>query len=166
FFIEYDATKGRGVYGDVLLAIRDKQGIEYASMPNRVKWYENHLNEIYWSLKIRLYPEERVDLPMNKQIAYLAVTIGHELFIHSAIDTVEMWENGNLQEALENAYQFRGESGDYDHILYVKGKRQRMNQYLAELKKAVSGSGVGVSINDIQQAINEHDNGYKHLKNR
>lgn len=135
-------------------------------MPNRVKWYENHLNEIYWSLKIRLYPEERVDLPMNKQIAYLAVTIGHELFIHSAIDTLGMWKEGKLQEALVNASQFRGESGDYDHTLYITGKRQRMNLYLAELKNAVVGSGIGVTAYDIQQAINEHDNGYKHLKNR
>lgn len=166
FFMEYDATRGRGVYGDTRLYIRDEKGTFYQKNPRKVDWYKAHTNEVYLVVEVHLYPEERVDMPMNKQIAHLAVTIGHELFIHSAIDTVEMWENGNLQEALENAYQFRGESGDYDHILYVKGKRQRMNQYLAELKKAVSGSGVGVSINDIQQAINEHDNGYKHLKNR
>lgn len=166
FFIEFDATGNRSVVGNITIGLRDDSGKSYRKDPSVTDWYEKNPGQVYWVINVQLHPEVFVGKNMNVQIANLAVAIGHELFIHSAIDTLEMWKEGKIRGALENAFQFRGETGDYDHTLYVKGKRQRMNQYLTELKKAVSGSGVGVSVYDIQQAINEHDNGYKHLKNR
>lgn len=74
---------------------------------------------------------------------------------------MELWHSGKYREALNAACENHGESGDLDHKLYLQGKRQRMNQYLKELKQVAANSKYGINMSDIQNAINLHDNDLK-----
>lgn len=97
----------------------------------------------------------------------MAVTIGHELFVHSAhIEAVELWENGKYTEAIDKEMIDRGFNGNIDHKLYMQGKKPKMTQYLKELKSVAPTSGYGLTATDIQSAINSHDKTYKYLLNQ
>ena len=160
FFIEFDGVRNRGIIGNVNIALRTKEGIALFSKTQFEKYVRLH-SQLYWSLKVQLYPEELKDKNIKSQIAEFAVTIGHELFLHTEIETVELWHSGKYLDALNAANENHGEAGDLDHKLYLQGKRQRMNQYLKELKQVAANSNLVVNATDIQNAINNHDNYYK-----
>ena len=160
FFIEFDGVRNRGIIGNVRISLRTNEGNALLSKKQFETYVRLH-SQLYWSLKVQLYPEELKDKAIKSQIAEFAVTIGHELFLHTEIETVELWHSGNYLDALNAANENHGEAGDLDHKLYLQGKRQRMNQYLKELKQIAANSYFGVSAADIQNAINNHDNDLK-----
>ncbi len=167
FFVEYDAINGRGVYGKADISLRKANEVVGYSPRNRT-YCINHHNLYYWAVTISIYVEEYSSLPIKQQIARMAVTIGHELFIHKKIETVELWKATNYGEALDMAFDRIG--GDNDHKQYIQSKnkktKQRMDLYLEQLQSAASKANVGVSAYDIRTAISEHDKEYLHLKNR
>ena len=163
FFIESDISD-REVYGTAESYPRDAK-YSYSVTPKSQNTIVKNHSTLYWVVRITIYPNELLKLSVKDQIAHLAVTIGHELFIHSKhIETVELWEQGKYSDAVLKALEDTGFNGNIDHKLYMSGNKQRMNGYLKELRNAAANSNI--TVYNIDKAITEHNNNYKHLVNR
>ncbi|MBQ3656640.1 MAG: hypothetical protein II956_07340 [Bacteroidales bacterium] len=158
FFIEYDTIKGRGTLANASIKLRynGANAVMSRSQFNKYIKQENH-NLLSWRIIIKFFPEELTKLPINEQITNLAITIGHELFIHNRIEIVELWKDNNSENwlnALNKSLEDRGDRGELDHKLFLQGKCQRMNKYLTELQLALSNAGISSSI--FQKALKHH----------
>lgn len=162
-FVEYGNVKGYDSLGKSDIRIRTGNGLVSKTLENKKKCINNP-QQCYCALQVSLYPEELADMPENKQIASMAVTIGHELFIHKGLNVVKLWKNGMYSDAWDMMSDYRGEHGNNDHKSYIQGKVPVMNQYLTELKAVASKTKVGVTAYDVQIAINNHDKKYLGLK--
>ena len=121
----------------------------------------------HFSIRVKLFPLEMENISEKKQIAKLAVVLGHELFIHSRhLEAVKLWELGKYTEALDKEMENPGFDGNIDHKLYMQGQKTIMNQYIKELKNIAASSKLGISSYDIQTAVYEHDKPYKYLLNQ
>lgn len=162
FFIETD-IKNRNVHGYVESYPRDAK-TSYTVTYNTKNWYVNNHSTLYWVVRIVINPDELLTLSEKEQVARLAVTIGHELFIHSKhIETVDLWNGAHYFDAVMKSLEDTGENGDIDHKLYIQGKKPKMKQYLNELSLVASGAGMNLTAYDIKKAVTKHDQEYKHL---
>ena len=162
FFIETD-IKNRNVHGYIESYPRDAK-TSYTVTYNTKNWYVNNHSTLYWIVRIVINPDELLTLSAKEQVAQLAVTIGHELFIHSKhIETVDLWNATHYLDAVMKSLEDTGEHGDIDHKLYLQGKKPKMKQYLNELSSVASGAGMNLTAYDIKKAVNKHDQEYKHL---
>ena len=164
-FMETD-LEGYGYYGNIDGGMNNGNGIcDFTSRNNR--GFLSKKSDYYFDVRVELFPLNTKNLSNKAQIATMAVTIGHELFVHSAhIEAVELWKNGQYSEAIGKEMIDRGFEGNIDHRLYMQGKKPKMTQYLKELKSVAQTAGYGLTASDIQSAINSHDKTYKYLLNQ
>lgn len=164
-FMETDLTEN-GRYGTsecFMMSTTD----EYNFTPRNNRGFLRNPSNYHFSIRVKLFPLEMENISEKKQIAKLAVVLGHELFIHSRhLEAVKLWELGKYTEALDKEMENPGFDGNIDHKLYMQGQKTIMNQYIKELKNIAASSKLGISSYDIQTAVYEHDKPYKYLLNQ
>jgi len=130
------------------------------------KWLITSPQNYSLVIEVNIYPKQLDDEFNNDKDkeGCLALTIGHEIFIHySNIEALILWRSGNYKEAINKAISFTGPNGgDYDHRDYIQKKTDKpginqMYSYLNSLKLKISESVYN-------KVKTEHDQQYLILK--
>lgn len=114
-------------------------------------------------IDVKFYPAQLYDFNESMKVAYLAIALGHELFIHDTnLKIVSLWNQSRYEEAWNLAVAKLTQKTD-DHTMYMAGNKPQMNNYITQLKSFVrkNGSKFNVTEQDIKTAVELHNKTYK-----
>lgn len=131
------------------------------------EYFMKNASKFSCGIVINIFPRQLSYVKdVNLKIARLALTIGHELFIHNSFHkAVINWNNKNYQTAW-NLSLSNDDGGMQEHKNYMVSKNQNklneMVRFENELKSFVKSRNniYGISITDVNDAISVHDNTY------
>lgn len=167
-FQEHDADWS-GTYAKTNFYLRTKDTFnynEYAIDEKNLRfknYFLKNADKYSAGIDVKFYPAQLYDFNESMKVAYLAIALGHELFIHDTnLKIVSLWNQSRYEEAWNLAVAKLTQKTD-DHTMYMAGNKPQMNNYITQLKSFVrkNGSKFNVTEQDIKTAVELHNKTYK-----